>query len=252
MTYVAVTRNLGGWGAASQWIKILGADARGDVDLLALQELPHRGASITGYQTIPESASLYEPSNARRSALLLKDGLKWRPATSNRFLALLGDYIALAEVQLGEGWITVVSVHAAPYAWKGSLPADDQLVPRRCEKHLWHSDIAAAGLIQLAKLGPVLALGDYNECLGWDEPRHPGHHCGRDYFAALDVGDLVDCTTETWGGERQTGPQPGYQVDRVIADKETARRIHVFTDPLEFDGFSDHAPIWLTVTACAD
>jgi hypothetical protein len=44
-------------------------------------------------------------------------------------------------------------------------PLATKLQPRSCEKYLWHGDIAAAGLIELAKAGPVLAVGDYSECL---------------------------------------------------------------------------------------
>lgn len=199
---------------------------------------------------MPEAASDVEPTSARRSALLLRQTLEWRTVPVNRLLELLGAYVVAAQVRLGGAWLNVVSIHAAPYEWEGSLPPGYQLKPRSCEKHLWHSDIALARLIELPQAGPVLAVGDYNECLGWDEPRHRGHNCGKEFFATLETGCLIDCTVGAWAdGERQTGPQRDYQVDRVLADRATARRVHVSVDELEFDKLSDHAPIWFSLDA---
>jgi endonuclease/exonuclease/phosphatase family metal-dependent hydrolase len=107
--------------------------------------------------------------------------------------------------------------------------------------------VAAAGLAELAKNGPVLALGDFNECLAWDV-HHSGHHCGQEFFENLEAAGLMDATIRSGVEERTSGPQAGYQVDRVVADVATCQRVSIVEEDLEFDDLADHAAIWFTLS----
>ena len=58
-----------------------------------------------------------------------------------------------------------------------------------------------ATLRHQAELGPVLAVGDYNEARGWDKT-HTGNS-GRDYFDAVRDAHLISVLHGLWVPEEQ-------------------------------------------------
>ena len=121
---------------------------------------------------------------------------------------------------------------------------------------LWDSDFVLATLAELTRQGPVLAAGDFNECLAWDAT-HPGEW-GREYFARVADFGLLSLTHRDKGVWKQTafthdGLQ--YQLDHVLASPSVADRIaHApRADPgwsweqVVAGEISDHAPLWFEI-----
>jgi hypothetical protein len=67
---------------------------------------------------------------------------------------------------------------------------------------LWDSDFVLATLAELARLGPTLVAGDFNECLAWDET-HP-REWGREYFDRIASASLISLTHRDGEIEQQT------------------------------------------------
>src|SRR3954451_20502570 len=88
VSYIGVTRNLGAFGASTRWLDMITTSPDGP-DLVALQELPHAGARLKGYRTLPQSAARRELSSDRRSALLVRETIACRPAPVGPLLKLL-------------------------------------------------------------------------------------------------------------------------------------------------------------------
>jgi endonuclease/exonuclease/phosphatase family metal-dependent hydrolase len=117
---------------------------------------------------------------------------------------------------------------------------------------LHDADALLATLRYQAARGNVLAAGDFNEALGWDDT-HEGNW-GRDYFQGVSDAGLVSVLhsladgAETPSHRGEHGAR--FQLDHVVASPSVAAWIsEPRQDPgwlaaTEPDDWSDHAPIW--------
>ena len=171
-----------------------------------------------------------DPSYRVRSLLLWRRGT----VTAEPFLlpttGYHGSYLAAARLDLPVvGETTAVSVHASPTVveaqyrehWRHTgLPLPEPR-PSAGPGELWDSDFVLATLVELARRGPVLAAGDFNECLAWDTA-HRGEW-GREYFAQVADSGLVSLTHRDEGVERRTAfthDEFEYQLDHVLGITE--------------------------------
>lgn len=176
-----------------------------------------------------------DPSYQVRSLLLWRRGT----VTAEPFLlptaGYHGSYLAAARLDLPVvGETTVVSVHASPRVleaqyrehWRQTgLPLPESR-PSAGTGELWDSDFVLASLVELAQRGPVLAAGDFNECLAWDTA-HRGEW-GKEYFARVANSGLVSLTHRDEGVERRTAfthDEFEYQLDHVLASPSVADQI---------------------------
>ena len=149
-----------------------------------------------------------------------------------------GSYLAAATTELDCGPVTLVSVHASPspltpqHIASGTaliLGAKRRFVGR--PQQWWDSDFVLGTLADLVNDGhQVLAAGDYNECLLWDET-HPGLTWSEQYFQHARQAGLTSVTSDHWNCERQTylGSQAGYQLDHVLATADVSPLITELT-----------------------
>jgi endonuclease/exonuclease/phosphatase family metal-dependent hydrolase len=154
--------------------------------------------------------------------------------------------------------LTVVSVHASPSPaaayldrWPSTVappPARPGAGPNAGE--LWDADMVLATLGALNR--PLLAAGDFNECLAWDDTHEGGW--GADFFARADEAGLPSVTERLWSEERKTRflDDRGYQLDHVLASEDVLPHlVHAEVDEgwtQEFvrdESASDHAPVWV-------
>ncbi len=173
-----------------------------------------------------------------------------------------GSYLAAATISLPDvGETTAVSVHASPSVveakyrdvWQQAGRELPTPRPSAGPAELWDSDMVLATLALLAQEGPVLAAGDFNECLAWDD-NHPGEW-GREYFASVTRADLVSLTHRNEGVETQsafTHDGLTYQLDHVLVTDTVADQIadaprvdgDWSRESVTAGGLSDHAPLW--------
>lgn len=263
----SVSANLGRRDVAVAWVQdVLGRTGREAVDLLFLQEVPlNHDWGATCEKAGFEIATGAGPTYQVRSLLL------WRGSTVNGEMITLptagyhGSYLAAARLNLPSlSRVTAVSVHASPAVvgpeyqehWLG--PGRPMPKPRTAAStgELWDSDLVLATLAEIARSGPVLATGDFNECLAWDET-HPGGW-GREYFDRVDGAGLVSLTHRDGGVEQQTAfTHDGleYQLDHVLATPDLACPIARTPQPdpswtrdrVISGATSDHAPLWFEI-----
>lgn len=263
----AVSANLGRRDVAAGWARgVLGRTGKDAVDLLFLQEVPlgyDWGATCeeAGFEIATGAGPTYQV----RSLLLSR-----RSTISGEMLTLPtagyhGSYLAAARLTLPSlGDVVRVSVHASPAVvepeyqehWLGT--GRDLPQPRTAAStgELWDSDLVLATLAGIARSGPVLATGDFNECLAWDETHLGGW--GREYFDRVDGAGLVSLTHRDGGVEQQTAfTHDGleYQLDLVLATPDLACQIPGTPRPdpsWTRDGVisgatSNHAPLWFEI-----
>ena len=176
-----------------------------------------------------------------------------------------GSYLASARLSLPDlGETIAVSVHASPAVvearylehWRQTGRPLPEPRPSAAPGELWDSDFVLATLAELAQRGNVLAGGDFNECLAWDDT-HPGAW-GDEYFARVADAGLVSLAHRHGAGERQsafTHDGLAYQLDHVIASPSVADQI-AQTPSVDADWsreqvvageISDHAPLWFQI-----
>lgn len=178
-----------------------------------------------------------------------------------------GSYVAgrLLGVPGLEREVAVMSVHASPSpvseedkaVWitaSGSrgLPVARDAQSGTDRGTLWDSDMVVASCRLLAETYDVLAAGDLNECLAWDDT-HSGEWGARFHERVTAGGALELPFHRIWGGERRTyfarGRAP-YQLDHALATPAVARLVRSAEvddswteDAVERGDLSDHAPI---------
>lgn len=263
----AVSANLGRRHVAGTWLRdVLALTGDEEVDLLFLQEVPPgedwaRIAESCGFEVATDLDSTYSV----RSLLLWRademDGEPFQLPTAGYH----GSYLAAARLTLrGVGEAVAVSVHASPTVvaqkyqeqWLQTSPTLPEPRASAAPGELWDSDFVLSTLAELARMGPVVAAGDYNECLAWDDA-HPGEW-GSEYFTRVADSGLVSLTHRDGGAERQsafTHEGLEYQLDHVLATPSVADRI---ADAPRVDPnwsqarviageASDHAPLWFEI-----
>jgi endonuclease/exonuclease/phosphatase family metal-dependent hydrolase len=263
----AVSANLGRRVAAAGWarqvIRLTGDEA---VDLVFLQEVPLGKDWLGICEKAGFGVASYSDSTYRVRSFLL-----WRrnTVTAEPFplptAGYHGSYLAAVQVNLPDvGETIAVSVHASPAVvetqyrehWLQTgrpLPAPR---PSAGPDELWDSDLVLATLAELARQGPVLAAGDFNECLAWDDA-HPGEW-GKEYFARVSDSGLVSLTHRNDAVERQTSfTHDGleYQLDHVLASPSVADQIaqaprvdSAWSRERVIAGeTADHAPLWFEI-----
>jgi endonuclease/exonuclease/phosphatase family metal-dependent hydrolase len=267
----AVSANLGRRDVAAQWVEdVLGRSGDDAVDLLFLQEVP----VSRDWETIC-SESGFDVGSGAGPTYQVRSLVVWRrSAISGAALTLPtagyhGSYLAAARLKLPMlGNVLAVSVHASPAVvesgyqeiWLGT--GRDLPQPRTAASsgELWDSDFVLATLAELARLGPTLVAGDFNECLAWDQT-HPGEW-GKEYFERVARARLISLTHRDGGIEQQTAfTHDGleYQLDHVLATPEVARHVlgaprvdSTWTrDAVLAGATSDHAPIWFEIQGLA-
>jgi len=236
------------------------------VDLVFLQEVPlgEDWAGIcgeAGFGVATDTASTFQV----RSLLL------WRRSTVTAESFLLptagyhGSYLAAVRLNLpAVGETIAVSVHASPAVvaaeYREHWPQTGRPLPEPRPSagpgELWDSDFVLASLADLTRLGPVLAAGDFNECLAWDAA-HSGDW-GMEYFARVANSDLVSLTHRGEAVERQTAfthDELKYQLDHVLASPSVASQIAKAPrvdagwsrERVTAGKASDHAPLWFEI-----
>ena len=267
----AVSANLGRREVAAEWVEdVLGRSGDDAVDLLFLQEVPVR----RDWETICDKSG-FDVGIGAGPTYQVRSLLMWRrSAISGAALTLPtagyhGSYLAAARLELPlVGDVVAVSVHASPAVvesayqeiWLGT--GRDLPQPRTAASsgELWDSDFVLATLAELARLGPMLVAGDFNECLAWDET-HPGDW-GREYFDRVASARLISLTHRDGGIEQQTAfTHDGleYQLDHVLATPDVASHVlgaprvdPTWTrDAVLAGATSDHAPIWFEMQGLA-
>jgi len=219
-----------------------------------------------GYQVILGDAE-GQPQYKVRSAILAERtlGLSRAEVEDVPTLAYHGSYIAAARWEVGNDRVLLMSVHASPNRaekYLGDWPESAAgPVARAVERRpgggnrLWNADALLATLRHRARLGPILAVGDFNEALGWD--RTHGGVSGRDYFDAVREAGLTSVLHDLWGLEERAthrvNGKAGLQLDHIVASPLLAVWI---SDPqvdagwlaaLDHDDWSDHAPVWFSL-----
>jgi endonuclease/exonuclease/phosphatase family metal-dependent hydrolase len=263
----AVSANLGRRVAAAAWVRqVIGLTGGEAADLVFLQEVP----LVEEWAEISERAGFgiaIDPDSTYRVRSLLL----WRRSTVTAEPFPLptagyhGSYLAAARLDLPVvGDTTAVSVHASPtvvearyrHHWRQTgLPLPDPR-PSAGSGELWDSDFVLATLAELARRGPVLAAGDFNECLAWDTT-HQGAW-GKEYFARVANAKLVSLTHRDNAPERQTAfTHDGleYQLDHVLASPDVSDQIaqaprvdaNWSRERAIAGELSDHAPLWFEV-----
>jgi hypothetical protein len=165
--------------------------------------------------------------------------------------------------------VACLSVHASPRPVVGRYldqwrACGQNLPPPRNSGHpetgpWWDSDLVMATLKLVADAGiasqpryEVLAAGDLNEAIAWDD-NHAGSW-GEDFFGAHGGAGLVaDCGLVSvlhmlWGGaEKPT--HGGLQLDHVLATEPIGRRMSARTpeDSAQAGWASDHLPIRFSI-----
>lgn len=262
-----MSANLGRRDVAGAWAReVIGRTGGEAVDLVFLQEVPFSEdwalvCNDAGFGLSADPDSTY----VVRSLLL------WRKdAVDGEQLTLPtapyhGSYLAAAVLTLPRiGDTVAVSVHASPAVvdaqhrerWlqmERPLPGPR---PSAGPEELWDSDFVLATLAELARERRVLAAGDFNECLAWDDS-HPGEW-GKEYFARVAESGLTSLTHRDDGVEvRSAFTHDGleYQLDHVLASQGVGNRID---RPPYVDSSwsrervlagetSDHAPLWFEI-----
>jgi endonuclease/exonuclease/phosphatase family metal-dependent hydrolase len=263
----AVSANLGRRRVAGLWLRdVLARTGDDAVDLLFLQEVPLREdwariAESFGFEVATDLDSAYSV----RSMLLWRadeiDGVPFQLPTAGYH----GSYLAAARLTLpGVGEAVAVSVHASPTVvapqyqehWLRIARPLPEARSAAAPGELWDSDFVLCSLGELARMGSVVAAGDYNECLAWDDA-NPGEW-GREYFARVTDSGLVSLTHRDGGVEQQsafTHEGLEYQLDHVLATPSVADRIAQAprVDPdwsrerVIAGEISDHAPLWFEI-----
>lgn len=244
MTLTAVTANFGCASPAAQGVqarrrKRAEQHARmlraREVDLVFAQEIPASGWieswRSAGYTVITEEQTHY----AVRSAVISRHAVT---PVSLDSAAYHGSYLAAASIELGCGPVTLVSVHASPSPLTSEYIASGSALIRGAKQRAvghagqwWDADFVLGTLADLVSDGHhVLAAGDYNECLRWDET-HPGTTWGQQYFENVRQAGLISVTSAHWTHEQQTylGSDAGYQLDHVLASSDVAPLIESVT-----------------------
>lgn len=269
MTLTAVTANFGCASPAAQGVQARRREraeqhahmlrAR-EVDLVFAQEIPASGWieswRSAGYTVITEEQTPY----AVRSAVIARHAVT---PVSLDSAAYHGSYLAAARIDLGCGPVTLVSVHASPSPLTSEYIASGTALIRGAKQRAvgregqwWDADFVLGTLADLVSDGHhVLAAGDYNECLRWDET-HPGTTWGQEYFENVGQAGLTSVTSAHWTHEQQTylGSDAGYQLDHVLASADVAALIESVTlqpwEPSDVESGTspDHAWIGFSIT----
>ncbi len=276
MSLIAVTVNLGcaspsavlsqRRAAAATWAER--ARRQEQPNLVFAQEVPDT-AWLEAWELAGWSVSVVEgPQYRVRSALLWRGGgVEDLGALDLPTAAYHGSYVAgrLLAIPGLEREVAVLSVHASPSpvsdddmtTWTsvsgpGALPVPRDAQPGTDRGTLWDSDMVVATCRRLTETCEVLAVGDLNECLAWDDT-HSGEWGARFHERVTAGGALELPFQRIWGGERRTyfarGRAP-YQLDHALATPAVARLVRsaVVDDSwteaaVERGDLSDHAPI---------
>ena len=149
-------------------------------------------------------------------------------------------------------WVGPASVRPATSPGQGVLPIARDARAGRSEGTLWDSDMVVATCRLLADDYEVLAVGDLNECLAWDDS-HSGHW-GAMFHERVRAGDVLELPFHReWSGEQRTYFAPGgasFQLDHALATPAVARLVRSAAvddtwteDAVALGAISDHAPI---------
>jgi endonuclease/exonuclease/phosphatase family metal-dependent hydrolase len=204
-----------------------------------------------------------QPQFKVRSAVIARPELRLTPVVLGDVptLAYHGSYVACASWPVAGRDVLLMSVHASPKEAEGlerwprevAAPAV-RPAGRKSDgtEEVYDADALLATLKHQAVAGDVLAAGDLNEALGWDEG-HPGFW-GRDFFRGVEEAGLVSVLhalsdgTETPSHRDKHGAR--YQLDHVLATPEVvpwmsnARQDEHWLAASDHADWSDHAPIW--------
>lgn len=214
-----------------------------------------RGTSLVFAQEVPDNEWIEQWTKAGYSVTEQRSGPRyrvrsavlWSPAIRGQAVDLWsvgyhGTYLAAAELNFPEteGSISVVSMHASPvtigatYEAQWRRATDHHLPKARAGTgsdagRLWDSDMVLASLEHLCRSGSqVLAAGDLNEALRWDD-HHQGSW-GAQYFENVRRAGLVSVLHDErfWPAENPTyfgtGHTP-YQLDHVLASPSIASHV---------------------------
>jgi hypothetical protein len=273
MTINAVTANLGCAAPSA-----VGAERRAAADAWAVRVRREEVPNLIFAQEVPDEgwvdswkadgwhASVPEGPSYRVQSRLLWSGLEDLGPVGFPTAEYHGSYVAGRLLALPgiEREVAVLSVHASPRpVTETELATWDSLaerpVPRRgggpTDGKLYDADMVVATCRLLASRYAVLAVGDLNECLGWDEEH--GERWGALFHARVTEVALMELPFHRlWGEERRTifsAAHRPYQLDHMIATKDVGALVSsAEVDPawsvedVERGALSDHAPIRFT------
>ncbi len=157
---------------------------------------------------------------AVRSAVIARAGLMIEPLRLPS-ADYHGSYVAAASLTVDGPPITLVSMHASPSRLTSDHVASALAVIRSRRQRngeWWDADFVLGTLADLVADGHrVIAAGDLNECLAWDQT-HDGSW-GQQFFENVEHAGLGSATLAAWQRhERSTylGSDAGYQLDHVL------------------------------------
>lgn len=274
MSITAVTANLG---CASP--SALGPARRAAADSWAEQERREDAPNLVFAQEVPDDAWVdawatagWQPSVPEGPAYRVRSRLLWRGMEDLGPLQLPtadyhGSYVAgrLLVVPGIEREVAVLSVHASPRpvtdaelaTWTSlTEPPVPRLGGGPTDGKLYDADMVLATCHLLATRYAVLAVGDLNECLSWDDDH--GERWGALFHERVAAGDVMELSFyRLWGGERRTifsAKHRPYQLDHMIATKDVGALLASAEvdsswseEDVERGAISDHAPVRFTL-----
>lgn len=230
--------------------------------LVFAQEVPDDGWVQSWIDQGWSASETAGPTYRVRSVLLWRD-VQDLGALDLRTAGYHGSYVTgrLLAVPGIEREVAVLSVHASPRpveqaeldTWQrlGELPQ-----PRSgggpTDGQLYDADMVVASCRLLAAEHAVLAVGDLNECLLWDDVHQ--ERWGSLFHDRVTADNLMELPLHRlWCGERRTlfrKAHPAYQLDHVLATKDVGALVTSAEvdrswseDGVERGTQSDHAPI---------
>lgn len=265
--------------AAKVWATQTATDLDSRPHLVFVQEVPSEGW-LDAWRERDYRVILGHPRGwtVRSAILTMLPENECPPLTADEVpeLAYHGEYVAAARLA---GWgdagadLTLLSVHASPKpTTPGYLrhhPDPQRLQHRdggqdpRHRGELFDADVVLDTVAQYVP--SVLACGDLNEALGWDEvDAHAGHTWGKELFGVrMDDGGLIDGAVQRLGlvtvpldvkgGEVVTRRAPGHpalQLDHILTGSAIAGRVRGIDvhsawqqETPAVPGLADHAPV---------
>jgi endonuclease/exonuclease/phosphatase family metal-dependent hydrolase len=270
MTISAVTANLG---CASP--SAVGAERRAAADAWAQRARQEERPNLVFAQEVSDDAWLdawaadgWQASEAEGPSYRVRSRLLWRDLEDLGPLELPtadyhGSYVSGRKLAIPgiEREVAVLSVHASPRSVTADELATWESLAERPEarpgggpndEKLYDADMVVATCRLLAADQAVLAVGDLNECLLWDEVHN--ERWGALFHERVTAGDVLELPLHAlWGEERRTlfrAGHPPYQLDHVIATRDVARLVasaevdSTWSEEGVAEGaLSDHAPV---------
>jgi len=228
---------------AQTWVDGL---ALAGVHLAFLQEVPAALAVPKGFHGFPGDLQPLQSGRCRSLILVAERRVPALGRASFVLPDLLDDDVCELDLALpGQTLVRMVNVHASP------KPVIFDEAPfaqwrRRAEARVYYSDVISGELAARARDGRLVAAGDFNEALLWDE-RHRTT-TSAEFFERLRMKGLIDVTADAWPQEVTTQTKQPYQVDRIFRTEDVTVEVQPAAVAIAADDLlSDHLPVAFTL-----